>query len=119
MSAREIAEQFVKFYYQTFDTNRAGLAHLYRDTSMMSFESAETMSAVAIVEKLVSLPFSKVEHKILSVDAQPVDANILILVSGQLLTDGESHPQFFSQSFLLKNDGNFYIAHDIFRLIYG
>lgn len=49
---QEIATQFVPFYYQTFDTNREGLATLYRDTSMLTYESASVLGVAAIVDKL-------------------------------------------------------------------
>lgn len=49
---QEVANQFVPFYYQTFDTNREGLATLYRDTSMLTYESASVMGVAAIVDKL-------------------------------------------------------------------
>lgn len=35
MSFQDIANQFVDFYYQTFDTNRAGLAPLYVSVSII------------------------------------------------------------------------------------
>lgn len=49
---QEVASQFVPFYYTTFDTNREGLASLYRDTSMLTYESASVMGVAAIVDKL-------------------------------------------------------------------
>lgn len=49
---QEVASQFVPFYYNTFDTNREGLASLYRDTSMLTYESASVMGVAAIVDKL-------------------------------------------------------------------
>lgn len=49
---QEIANQFVPFYYQTFDTNREGLATLYRDPSMLTYESASVLGVAAIVDKL-------------------------------------------------------------------
>lgn len=73
-------EQFVEFYYQTFDGNRSGLAPLYvrpypvptrpfenvtldlhtdgncefeqRDQSMLTFETSSVQGTAAIVEKL-------------------------------------------------------------------
>lgn len=49
---QDIANQFVPFYYSTFDTNRAGLAQLYRDSSMLTYESTSVIGVAAIVEKL-------------------------------------------------------------------
>ena len=36
-----VATAFVDHYYNTFDTNRAGLASLYTDQSMLSFEGQQ------------------------------------------------------------------------------
>jgi hypothetical protein len=65
-----IAKEFVNFYYSTFDRNRQELASLYKQHSMLSFEG-QTFLGAQIVEKLVSLPFQKVQHQVVTVDAQP------------------------------------------------
>ncbi|KAG0291460.1 Nuclear transport factor 2 [Linnemannia gamsii] len=115
-----VAQQFVTYYYQTFDANRAGLGPLYRPNSMLSFEGAQTQGADAVVEKLASLPLDGLRHNVSTMDAQPADGGVLVLVTGQLLASGESNPQFFTQNFLLKPDGgSYYIQNDIFRLVYG
>ncbi|KAG0333064.1 Nuclear transport factor 2 [Podila horticola] len=120
MSYEQIGEQFVDFYYKTFDSGRAGLAPVYRETSMMSFEGSQTAGASTIVAKLAGLPFGNVAHRIVTKDFQPVGTDIIVLVTGQLLTEGETNPQQFSQTFYLKNDGgNYFIQNDVFRLIYG
>ncbi|GJJ76792.1 NTF2-related export protein 1/2 [Entomortierella parvispora] len=121
MDASAVAKQFVDFYYQTFDSNRQNLLPLYRPTSYLSFEGTQHAGANDIVEKLVSLPFQSVAHRVSTNDAQPTPSGeIVINVTGQLLIDGESNPQFFTQTFVLKNDGtNFYVQNDIFRLVYA
>ncbi|KAL3257930.1 hypothetical protein ABHI18_006450, partial [Aspergillus niger] len=52
-------EQFVQFYYQTFDSDRQQLAGLYRDTSMLTFENASMMGVAPIMDKLMGLAFQK------------------------------------------------------------
>ncbi|KAI7833428.1 putative nuclear transport factor 2 [Kickxella alabastrina] len=118
----DIAKQFTEYYYQAFDADRRNLAPLYRDMSMMTWESSQIQGAQAIVEKLVSLPFQKVQHKITTVDAQqslPGVNAILILVTGQLLVDEETNPQQFSQTFQLVENEGFFIYNDVFRLNYS
>ncbi|KAI1312675.1 Nuclear transport factor 2 [Mortierella claussenii] len=119
--ADEIAKQFINYYYSTFDQGRQNLAPLYRETSMLTFEGTPTVGASAIVEKLSSLPFQTVAHRVSTTDAQPADNNSLIIsVTGQLLVDGESNPQFFTQTFLLKPEaGSYYVQNDVFRLVYA
>lgn len=50
--AQPASEQFVEFYYQTFDADRSKLKDLYRPESMLTFESSSVQGDAAIVEKL-------------------------------------------------------------------
>eukprot|EP00058_Branchiostoma_floridae_P021933 XP_002607423.1 hypothetical protein BRAFLDRAFT_261281 [Branchiostoma floridae] len=113
-----IGKQFVDFYYKAFDANRSELAGLYRPHSMMTFEGVQLQSAEAIMQKLVSLPFQKVQHVVTTVDCQPTtDGGVLVMVVGQLKTDDDP-PHGFSQTFVLNNDGsNWFIFSDLFRLV--
>ncbi|KAJ2043292.1 Nuclear transport factor 2 [Coemansia sp. RSA 455] len=118
----DIAKQFVDYYYQTFDSDRSSLAPLYRDMSMMSWEGTQMQGAKNIVEKLVSLPFTRVAHKVTTIDTQPSLPNVnavVIAVTGQLLVDDETKPQQYTQLFQLVEDGGFFIYNDIFRLNYA
>ncbi|KAJ2897923.1 Nuclear transport factor 2 [Zalerion maritima] len=117
-----IAKQFVDFYYQTFDADRAKLIDLYRPESMLTFESSSVQGAQAIVEKLSSLPFQKVAHKVGTLDSQPnPTGGAIILVTGQLLVDEEQNPMNYTQTFQLFPDdkGSFFIYNDVFKLVYG
>jgi len=118
----EVATQFVNFYYNTFDTNRAGLAALYRTDSMLTFETSQVQGAANIIEKLTSLPFAKVEHKLTTLDAQPSSqaGGIMVLTTGKLLVDEEQHPMSYTQCFqLLPDGGSYYVFNDVFRLVIG
>ncbi|EAU88089.1 nuclear transport factor 2 [Coprinopsis cinerea okayama7 len=118
-----IAKQFTEFYYTTFDTNRSNLLSLYRDSSMLSWEGAPIQGAQNIVEKITSLPFQKVQHKVTTLDAQPsspTQASILVSVTGLLLVDDSPNPLNYSQVFqLIPDGGSYYVFNDIFRLNYG
>ncbi|KAK1725250.1 uncharacterized protein BDZ83DRAFT_308443 [Colletotrichum acutatum] len=114
----EIAKQFIEFYYNQFDSDRKGLASLYREQSMLTFESASSLGVNSIVEKLTSLPFEKVKHQVTTLDSQPTtDGGIIILVTGQLL-----RPMNYTQAFQLLRDpasGSYFVFNDIFKLVYG
>merc|ERR1711977_565512 len=107
----DIAKQFVEFYYNQFDQDRKQLAPLYRDNSMLTFESASVAGSAGIVEKLSTL------------DAQPSGEHggILILVTGALLVDDEQRPMNYSQAFQLLPDGagSYFIFNDVFKLVFG
>jgi hypothetical protein len=56
------SEQFTEFYYVQFDSDRKQLFPLYRDNSMLTFESASVVGALSIVEKLsVYLPVPNIQ----------------------------------------------------------
>ncbi|PWN98328.1 nuclear transport factor 2 [Tilletiopsis washingtonensis] len=118
-----IAEQFTNFYYQTFDGgDRSALANLYRASSMLTFEGDQHQGAQAITDKLVSLPFQRVQHKVETRDAQPSgDGNALVvMVTGALMVDDSPQPMRFSQVFtLMPEGGSYYVFNDLFRLNYG
>ncbi|KAF7731630.1 Nuclear transport factor 2 [Apophysomyces ossiformis] len=119
-----IAKQFVDYYYATFDADRSQLGPLYRDHSWLTFEGADPIGGAArIVEKLTSLPFGKVVHKVTTMDAQPSNpsvASILVTVTGALVVDDSPNPIMFSQTFHLIPEGSsYYVLNDIFRLNYG
>ncbi|PMD48418.1 nuclear transport factor 2 [Hyaloscypha variabilis F] len=119
----EVATQFVQFYYKQFDEDRKQLAPLYRDHSMLTFESDSHAGALAIVEKLGSLPFEKVKHSVSTLDSQPSGEHggILILVTGALHVDEEQRPMNYSQTFQLLPDGagSYFVYNDIFKLVFG
>lgn len=122
MDFNTLAQQFTQFYYNQFDSDRSQLGNLYRDESMLTFETSQLQGTKNIVEKLVSLPFQKVGHRITTLDAQPASPNgdVLVMITGDLLIDDEQNPQRFSQVFHLIPDGNsYYVFNDIFRLNYS
>lgn len=76
-----------------------------------------------IIEKLTSLPFQKVLHKVTTRDAQPSSpsvASLIVNVTGLLVIDDSPNPLQFSQVFhLIPEGGSYYVFNDIFRLNYG
>ncbi|KAH7670256.1 Nuclear transport factor 2 domain-containing protein [Dioscorea alata] len=122
MDPEAVAKQFVDFYYQTFDTNRPGLALLYQDSSMLTFEGSKIQGAAAIAAKLTGLPFQQCHHSISTIDCQPSgpSGGIIVFVSGLLQLAGEQHALKFSQMFhLMPGPTGFYVLNDIFRLNYA
>ncbi|MBA0701557.1 hypothetical protein Goari_022600 [Gossypium aridum] len=98
MDPDAVAKAFVEHYYTTFDANRAGLANLYQDGSMLTFEGQKIQGSQSIVAKLTSLPFQQCQHSITTVDCQPSGAGgMLVFVSGTLQLAGEQHALKFSQ----------------------
>lgn len=117
----QIAKAFTDHYYQAFDQNRGALSSLYSDQSVLCFEGHKSHGSQAIISKLTTLPFQRCQHKITSLDSHAVpSAGVLVFVTGQLLTEGESRPMAFSQVFHLAPVNNTWVVtNDIFRLNYG
>ncbi|KAL8532867.1 hypothetical protein ACS0TY_009174 [Phlomoides rotata] len=123
MDPDAVSKAFVEHYYSTFDTNRAGLAGLYQDASMLTFEGQKFLGSQNITTKLTTLPFQQCQHQISTVDCQPSGpaGGMLVFVSGNLQLPGEQHALKFSQMFHLMPtpQGSFYVFNDIFRLNYA
>nr|XP_043607207.1 nuclear transport factor 2A-like isoform X1 [Erigeron canadensis] len=100
MDPDALSKAFVDHYYSTFDTNRGGLANLYQDASMLTFEGQKIQGSQNIVAKLTSLPFQQCKHTITTVDCQPSGpaGGMLVFVSGNLQLAGEQHALKFSQN---------------------
>ncbi|TNN01050.1 nuclear transport factor 2 [Takifugu flavidus] len=113
----QIGSSFVHHYYKMFDTDRGQLASLYIDLSCLSFEGHQFQGKKAIMDKLNSLPFTKIEHIITAQDHQPtLDQCIASMVVGQLKADND-HIMGFHQCFILKHIGDAWVCtNDMFRL---
>lgn len=85
------------------------------------------MGTAAIAAKYVGMPFSKLQHQIVSIDCQPVMSTqpqgILVFVNGNMLIDDNENPMKFSQVFHLLPDaaqpGVHFVSSDVFRLNLG
>ena len=111
---------FVKHFYQVFDTNRGELKTLYTNDSMLTFEGEQYQGVENILQKFAS--FGNVTHAIKSFDAQPsVDNGILAFVSGDLIIEGQENPLKFAEVFQLRPGGSagYFCLNDMFRLNYG
>lgn len=113
----QIGSSFVAHYYQLFDVDRTQLGSIYTDSSCLTWEGQQFMGKGGIVEKLKSLPFTKIVHSITAQDHQPTpDSCILSMVVGQLKAD-EDNVMGFHQCFILKNvDEAWVCTNDMFRL---
>uniref|UniRef100_A0A3P9J576 NTF2 domain-containing protein n=1 Tax=Oryzias latipes TaxID=8090 RepID=A0A3P9J576_ORYLA len=142
----QIGSSFVQHYYQMFDSDRSLLGSIYIDSSCLTWEGEPYQGKIAIVEKLTSLPFTKIAHSITAQDHQPTPDNcILSMVVGQLkvstpkngfpfipiqlktdelllffyllLQADEDQIIGFHQSFILKNINDAWVCtNDMFRL---
>ncbi|XP_063120564.1 nuclear transport factor 2-like [Rattus norvegicus] len=112
----QIGSSFIQHYYQ-FDNDRTQLGAIYIDASCLTWEGQQFQGKAAIVEKLSSLPFQKIQPSITAQDHQPTsDSCIISMVVGQLKAD-EDAIMGFHQMFLLQNINDAWVCtNDMFRL---
>jgi len=117
-----VGEQFVTFYYSSFDTNRDSLRALYNEFSMLTFEGEQHRGVDGIMTKIKSMSFQTIKHQITTMDCQPSSTanGILVFVSGFMQMD-QDNPFKFSQVFHLNQqaDGHYFVFNDMFRLALG
>jgi Nuclear transport factor 2 (NTF2) domain len=119
--AEQIGKQFVEHFYQVFKTDKASLGRLYHAESILNWEGRRFVGQQAISAQHSGLPFGSIDFKFRTVDCQPTaGGGVLVFVTGQLITEGESKALDFSQIFHLLNANNAWmISNDMFRLSYG
>lgn len=123
MDPNAVAQSFVNHYYTLFDAGKASiqqLAPLYRESSMLTWETNNLQGPQAIIQKLLDMPFNTVQHRVTSISAQPsgVPNALLVAVNGEMIID-QDQPLKFNQVWHLLQEGNaFWIHNDIFRLNY-
>ena len=121
MSADDVAKAFIPHYYNLFDTNREGLAALFRNESQFTFEGdGPKAGAPAIMEKLRTLP--PVQHQPQTIETQPsTNPNaILVFCTGNILVE-QGKPLKYSEVFQLvaSAPGQYYLHNVIFRFNYA
>ncbi|KAL4695209.1 hypothetical protein H8959_000304 [Pygathrix nigripes] len=91
--------------------------HVIASEDLPVEQDVKFQGKAAIVEKLSSLPFQKIQHSITAQDHQPTpDSCIISMVVGQLKAD-EDPIMGFHQMFLLKNISDAWVCtNDMFRL---
>ncbi|KAF2236790.1 NTF2-like protein [Viridothelium virens] len=133
--AQAIAEQFVEFYYRSFDQKAWDeLGAYYQLGSWYTWQGDAVEntkeSPTAILDKLKTLPFEKITHALVSnptedwrdaIRAQPVanSGAIAVAVMGRFSVDQEGNQLPFTQTFLLMPipQGGYYIQSDFFRIM--
>ena len=86
-----VGKAFLQYYYQLFESNRPGLANLYQDASMLTFEGQKFQGPQAIIGKLGQLPFSQCKINADTMDFQPsVSGGVMVFVTGKIIVSGDT-----------------------------
>jgi hypothetical protein len=83
-------QAFLQYYYGLFESNRAQLATLYQEQSLLTFEGQKFQGAQAIGGKLSQLPFAQCKVNAGTMDFQPsISGGIIVFVTGSILVRRE------------------------------
>lgn len=123
-SEQQLGEQFVQYFYSTFDTNRANLRQLYTPDSMLTYEDTTLSGVDAIMEKYANLKFNTCKHEVQSLNVQPTNAasqnGVVVFCNGKFFIDDSPNPLNFAQMFhLIKANNTYFIINELFRLNIG
>jgi NTF2-related export protein 1/2 len=124
------AEEFTQLYYKHLDTQRPTIPRFYRPTSTILWNGNAFVGGDAYADFISRFPSTT--HEVHSFDCHPVDSGMLggvpvpgeapsmiLTVSGSVRFGEEREKRGFSESFLLKADGDvFYVANHVNRMIY-
>ncbi|KAJ6237969.1 hypothetical protein M0813_03202 [Anaeramoeba flamelloides] len=116
----EIGKEFLSFYYDTFDNNREGLADLYQEESMLTYNGEQFKGQESIVNKLAGLKFNSIQHQLNDYQSHPsLQDSVLVSACGTIFIDNNENGINFSQVFLLapvQGSNSYFIYNDIFSL---
>ncbi len=117
MEFEQIGNAFAQHFYNVFDQNRANLAPLYQEQSLLTYQGAKIQGRVNILKKLEELPFRTVKHDILDIDCQPsVSGGVIVFVNGFIKTDDDPQHRFSEVFHLVPANNSFFITNHLFRL---
>lgn len=117
---QQIGQQVVEHYYGQFDQKAwQGLVSLFNDKSMMTFEGEQFQGAQTILQKLSSLGFQTVQHRVVKHDYQPnpTCGGVFAFVTGDLVVNGSQNIKFAETFHITPSaTGGFVLSNIIFRL---
>ncbi|KAJ0469630.1 putative nuclear transport factor 2, NTF2-like domain superfamily [Helianthus annuus] len=125
MDPDALSKAFVEHYYSTFDTNRAGLANLYQESSMLTFEGQRFKDLRTSSTSSPLSPSSSANTasppSIASPPVPPVVCLFLLVVIFNLPVNSMllSSVRFEMFHLMPTPQGSFYVFNDIFRLNYA
>lgn len=118
---KEIAKQFCKKYYETYDSDITKLESFYLPVAMFTYLEEEFVGFGNFKKKLQNLSIRSVKHEINTIDAQPINQEKLyIMITGTISVNGDFSKTKFSEFICLSKgttDQNFYINNTMFRIV--
>jgi hypothetical protein len=117
---KDIASQFCKQYYDTYDNQFSNLVNLYNTKSVFTYCEEEFLNFESLNNRLVNYyKVNSFQHVINKIDAQPVgDKGILITINGTVKVNNLHHEQSFIETIFLEEDIDnvMFVINTIFRV---
>lgn len=100
---KSITEEFLKYYYETYDKYIPDLANLYSADSKFTWMNNEVMGFNNLLKMFVELNLTSVTHQIKEYSGQPMGPKTLMVNAVGLLNDDNSGNYVkFSESIILQ-----------------
>lgn len=117
---KKIAEEFLTYYYNIYDTDFPHLNHLYHKESQFTFRDNEVYGFNNLLNIITNkYKIYKFTHSVIHATVQPINnSDLLISVNGQISVNNSPHYDKFIETIIIRrNDDNvFSILNTIFIL---
>lgn len=118
---RKITEEFVKYYYTTYDNNFINLGGTIKRDTKITYMDEEMIGFNKLCERLSQYNIRSFKHYNMHVISQPLNAkSIIMTVTGEMTANESIYRKKFIETIVIqraKNNNNFNITNLIFRLI--
>ena len=116
---KQLAEEFCKFYYSTYDKNFKDLADSYHPKAQFTVNTVEVSGVNNYFNLLENCDARSFVHHDLNVQAQPIgEDSVLINVSGTLTVNNSIFENKFIETLLIQRDNfnRFYIFSTMLKI---
>lgn len=116
---KQLAEEFCKFYYSTYDKNFKDLANSYHPKAQFTVNEIEASSVNNFFNLLEQCGLRSCVHHDLHVQAQPIgEENLLLNISGTITINNSIFINKFIETILIQRDNfnKFYIFSTMLKI---
>ncbi|ARF11700.1 hypothetical protein Klosneuvirus_2_136 [Klosneuvirus KNV1] len=116
---KQLAAEFCKFYYSTYDKNFKDLANSYHPKAQFTVNDVEVSGINNFFNLLEHFGFRSCVHHDLNVQCQPIgEENLLLNVSGSITINNSIFINKFVETLLIQRDNfnHFYIFSTMLKI---
>lgn len=116
---KQLAEEFCKSYYSTYDKNIKDLSNMYHPKAQFTLNNVEVSGVNNYFNLLENSGLNSFVHHDLNVQSQPIgDDSLLVNVSGTLTVNNSIFENKFIETLLVQRDNfnHFYIFSTMLKI---